>query len=374
MSPDYPSVIRELQQSLGADRVQDSYHRRFAHSTDASYFRIVPEVVVEANTLEQVKQTLAIARRHGAPVTFRAAGTSLSGQAVGPGILLKLGYDGFDTIRVSDDHGLVTLGVAVIGAQANSVLKPLDKKIGPDPATLTSAKIGGIVANNSSGMCCGTAQNSYNTIHSAKLLFADGTHLDTASEASRAAFASGHGALLDALQALAQRTQSNEALAARIRKKFSIKNTTGYSLNALVDFTDPFDLINHLIVGSEGTLAFVEEVTYQTVVEARFKASALAVFFSMEDAAKAIPPIIGDAVAAAAQGHARMARRSARGGGDPVDREPGQRRGDAGCLHPGCHRQAQSPRDRAAHRVHLGPGRVQRILGHALRLVSDRRG
>ena len=299
MSPDYPSVIRELQQSLGADRVQDSYHRRFAHSTDASYFRIVPEVVVEANTLEQVKQTLAIARRHGAPVTFRAAGTSLSGQAVGPGILLKLGYDGFDTIRVSDDHGLVTLGVAVIGAQANSVLKPLDKKIGPDPATLTSAKIGGIVANNSSGMCCGTAQNSYNTIHSAKLLFADGTHLDTASEASRAAFASGHGALLDALQALAQRTQSNEALAARIRKKFSIKNTTGYSLNALVDFTDPFDLINHLIVGSEGTLAFVEEVTYQTVVEARFKASALAVFFSMEDAAKAIPPIIGDAVAAA---------------------------------------------------------------------------
>ena len=299
MSPDYPSIIRELQQSLGVDAVHDSYHRRFAHSTDASYFRIVPEVVVEANTLEQVKQTLAVARRHGAPVTFRAAGTSLSGQAVGPGILLKLGYDGFDTIRVSADHALVTLGVAVIGAQANAVLKPLDKKIGPDPATLTSARIGGIVANNASGMCCGTAQNSYNTISSVRLLFADGTHLDTGDEASRAAFARSHGALLEALQALARRAQANEALAARIRSKYAIKNTTGYSLNALVDFSDPFDLINHLIVGSEGTLAFVEEVTYQTVVEARCKASAMAVFYSMEDAASAIPPLIGDAVAAA---------------------------------------------------------------------------
>lgn len=299
MSVNYQAVILDLQQALGAECVHDSYHRRFAHSTDASYFRIVPEVVVEVDASAQVQRILEIARRHSAPVTFRAAGTSLSGQAVGPGILMKLGYDGFGQIRISPDGEQVTLGVAVIGAQANAALKPLDKKIGPDPATLSSAKIGGIVSNNASGMCCGTAQNSYKTIHSVRLLLADGTELDTGSEPSRQAFARQHGPMLQALAQLAERTQADAELAARIRKKFSIKNTTGYSLNALVDYRDPFDLINHLIVGSEGTLAFVEEVTYNTVDEARFKASALAVFYSMEDAAAAIPPLIGDEVAAA---------------------------------------------------------------------------
>lgn len=273
--------------------------RRFAWSTDASYFRIVPEIVVHADTLEQAKQTLAIARAHKVPVTFRAAGTSLSGQAIGEGILLILGHDGFRTIDISPDSNKITLGAAVIGADANAALKPLNKKIGPDPATLASAMVGGIVSNNASGMCCGTAQNSYQTIASAKLLFADGTELNTGCDKSKAAFTQSHGELLDSLASLAKLTRSNEVLAQRIRKKYSIKNTTGYSINALVDFEDPFDLINHLIVGAEGTLAFVEEVTYHTVDEAKFKASAMAVFFNMVDAASAIPPIIGDSVAAA---------------------------------------------------------------------------
>ncbi|MGL5667464.1 MAG: FAD-binding and (Fe-S)-binding domain-containing protein, partial [Shewanella sp.] len=222
-----------------------------------------------------------------------------SGQAIGEGILLILGHDGFRTIDISPDSNKITLGAAVIGADANAALKPLNKKIGPDPATLASAMVGGIVSNNASGMCCGTAQNSYQTIASAKLLFADGTELNTGCDKSKAAFTQSHGELLDSLASLAKLTRSNEVLAQRIRKKYSIKNTTGYSINALVDFEDPFDLINHLIVGAEGTLAFVEEVTYHTVDEAKFKASAMAVFFNMVDAASAIPPIIGDSVAAA---------------------------------------------------------------------------
>ncbi|MCE9677704.1 FAD-binding oxidoreductase [Shewanella sp. AS1] len=299
MSINYSAVVADLKAKLGQDAVSDDPVRRFAWSTDASYFRIVPEVVVHAETLEQAKQTLEVARQHQAPVTFRAAGTSLSGQAIGEGILLILGHDGFRKIDISDDHEKVSLGVAVIGGDANLALKPFNKKIGPDPATLASAKIGGIVNNNASGMCCGTAQNSYQTIASAKLLFADGTELDTGCEKSKAAFAKSHKELLDQLTELGQLTRNNDVLANRIRKKFAIKNTTGYSINALVDFEEPFDLINHLIVGSEGTLAFVEEVTYNTVDEARFKASAMAVFFNMVDAARAIPPIKCDSVAAA---------------------------------------------------------------------------
>lgn len=299
MSINYEAVLRDLRKQVGENAATNDPVRRFAWSTDASYFRIVPEIVVHADTLEQAKRTLAIARTYGAPVTFRAAGTSLSGQAIGEGILLILGHDGFRTLTVNDDASKITLGTAVIGSDANAVLKPLNKKIGPDPATLASAKIGGIVSNNASGMCCGTAQNSYQTIASAKLLFADGTELDTGCETSKAAFSQSHSQLLQDLSELAQLTVNNTTLAARIRKKFSIKNTTGYSLNALVDFSDPFELINHLIVGAEGTLAFVEEVTYHTVDEARFKASAMAVFFNMEDAARAIPPLVGDSVAAA---------------------------------------------------------------------------
>ncbi len=298
MSKNYHAVYQELIAQLGETAVSNDPVRRFAWSTDASYFRIVPEIVVHADTLAQAKQTLAVARAHNVPVTFRAAGTSLSGQAIGEGILLILGHDGFRTIDISPDSNKVTLGAAVIGSDANAALKVFNKKIGPDPATLASAKIGGIVSNNASGMCCGTAQNSYQTIASVKLLFADGSELDTGCERSKAAFAQSHGELLTSLTELAKLTRSNEVLSQRIRKKYAIKNTTGYSINALVDFEDPFDLINHLIVGAEGTLAFVEEVTYHTVDEAQFKASAMAVFYSMEDAASAIPPIIGDSVAA----------------------------------------------------------------------------
>ncbi|WP_076537396.1 FAD-binding and (Fe-S)-binding domain-containing protein [Shewanella sp. UCD-KL21] len=298
MTINYQTVMDELLVKLGKDAVSNDPVRRFAWSTDASYFRIVPEIVAHADDVEQVKATLEIANKHQVPVTYRAAGTSLSGQAIGEGILLILGHDGFRKIEITEDSQKITLGSAVIGSDANAALKPLNKKIGPDPATLTSAKIGGIVANNASGMCCGTAQNSYQTIASAKLIFADGTELDTGCEQSKAAFKATHGELLQSLMDLAEMTQNNPTLAARIKKKFSIKNTTGYSINALIDYSDPFDIINHLIVGSEGTLAFVNEVTYHTVEEAKFKASAMAVFFSMEDAASAVPPLNIDAVAA----------------------------------------------------------------------------
>ncbi|MCL1141647.1 FAD-binding and (Fe-S)-binding domain-containing protein [Shewanella gaetbuli] len=298
MTINYQQITEELRAKLGDKAVTNDPVKRFAWSTDASYFRIVPEIVVHADELEQVKATLEVARKYNAPVTYRAAGTSLSGQAIGEGILLILGHDGFRKLQISEDKSTVTLGAAVIGADANAALKPFNKKIGPDPATLASAKIGGIVSNNASGMCCGTAQNSYQTIASAKLLFADGTELDTGCEKSKAAFSQTHSELLNSLTSLAEMTQQNPTLAARIRKKFSIKNTTGYSINALVDYNDPFDLINHLIVGAEGTLAFVNDVTYHTVEEAKFKASAMAVFFNMEDAAKAVPPMKGDSVAA----------------------------------------------------------------------------
>ncbi|TVR80935.1 MAG: FAD-binding oxidoreductase [Rhodospirillales bacterium] len=283
----YDALARDISDVFPASRIIRDPLRRLAYGTDASFYRLVPEVVAVAESEAEVCALLAACRRFGTPVTFRAAGTSLSGQAVTDSVLCLLG-DGWDGIHIAPDAGTVRLQPGVIGADANRRLAPLGRKIGPDPASINACKIGGIAANNASGMCCGTAQNSYNTVAAMRLVLADGTVLDTGSEASCSAFQASHGDLLTRLTGLAAATRSDSELAGRIRRKFAIKNTTGYSLNALIDFTDPFRIMEHLMIGSEGTLGFISEITYTTVPEYADKASALALFPSVVHACEAV--------------------------------------------------------------------------------------
>src|SRR4029079_903792 len=130
---------------------------------------------------------LADCARHGTPVTFRAAGTSLSGQAISDSVLVLLG-DGWRRAEVGPGAETITLQPGVIGAAANRRLASFGRKIGPDPASIDAAMIGGIAANNASGMCCGTAQNSYNTRAGLRVALASGTVRDPRYPASRAAF------------------------------------------------------------------------------------------------------------------------------------------------------------------------------------------
>lgn len=281
------ALIDALRKTLSTDRVITDELRRLAYGTDGSFYRLIPEVVAVVNNEGEVCKVVELARQHGRPVTFRAAGTSLCGQAVTDGVLVLLG-EGLATCRIAADGNSVEVGTAMIGAEVNRRLAPLGRKIGPDPASINAAKIGGMAANNSSGMCCGTAQNSYNTLTSIRVLLADGTLLDTGEPASVAAFRISHKSLLDHLAALADQVRADKALAQRIRSKYKIKNTTGYSLNALVDYSDPVDILAHLMIGSEGTLGFISRITYQTVPEYAHKASALAFFPDMETACRAV--------------------------------------------------------------------------------------
>lgn len=259
-----------------------------AYGTDASFYRLIPKLVVKVETEEEIIRVLAESRRLSLPVTFRAAGTSLSGQSVSDSVLVVLAGS-WKRYTISPDASRITLEPGVVGSHANVYLAPYGRKIGPDPASINSAMIGGIAANNASGMCCGTAQNSYRTLASMKIIFGDGSFLDTGDQKSREEFSRSHGDLIARITGLAAGTKSNGNLASRIREKYKMKNTTGYSLNALVDFDDPVEIIQHLMIGSEGTLGFISGITYDTVPELPCKASALILFPGIEAACGAVP-------------------------------------------------------------------------------------
>ncbi len=282
----FAALVTDLRTQLLDALIIDDPLRLLAYGTDASFYRLIPKVVVEASNADQVKTVLALCHQYELPVTFRAAGTSLSGQAISDSVLLRL--KGWTDHEVLDNGGRIKLQPGVIGAQANRYLAPFQRKIGPDPASIGTAKIGGIAANNASGMCCGTANNSYHTLTDIRVILHDGSELNTADPVSRAEFSLTHAPLLASLQQLAVETRQNLELADKIRHKYRLKNTTGYSLNALVDYSDPIDILQHLMIGSEGTLGFISEITYRTCVEHPCKATALVLFPDVKTTCEAV--------------------------------------------------------------------------------------
>jgi len=288
-APALPSeFLAAVERLIPAERRFDDPLSTLAFGTDASFYRLVPKLVVRVESEAEVVGLLELAHAQRVPVTFRAAGTSLSGQAISDSVLIVLG-DNWNGREIRNGGEQIRLQPGVIGANANAILAPLQRKIGPDPASINAAKIGGIVANNSSGMCCGTAQNSYKTLAGLRLVLADGSVVDSEDAASVESFRQSHGSLLDELAELGRATRANTELAGKIRHKYRLKNTTGFSLNALVDYDDPLDILNHLMVGSEGTLGFISAVTYHTVPDHPHKASALVVFPDVESCCLAVP-------------------------------------------------------------------------------------
>ncbi|QXI58499.1 FAD-binding oxidoreductase [Pseudomonas sp. OE 28.3] len=281
------AFLSDVAQLIPKDRRFDDPLSTLAFGTDASFYRLIPQLVVRVESEDEVVALLHLAQRDRVPVTFRAAGTSLSGQANSDSVLIVLG-DNWNGREIRGQGTQIRLQPGVIGAQANAWLAPFGRKIGPDPASINACKIGGIVANNASGMCCGTAQNTYHTLAGIRLVLADGSRLDTEDAASVSAFRQQHGELLERLATLGRETRANAELAAKIRHKYRLKNTTGLSLNALVDFDEPLDILSHLLVGSEGTLGFISAVTYDTVIDHPNKASALIVFPDVETCCNAV--------------------------------------------------------------------------------------
>ncbi len=283
----YKALYQNLINRIDKERIFHDALHTLAYGTDASFYRLIPKLVIRAKNEDEVRFILKNCAEMNLPVTFRAAGTSLSGQAISDSVLVIAG-DNWKQFKLSPDGSRISLQPGITGGHANSLLTSFGKKIGPDPASINSAMIGGIAANNASGMCCGTSQNSYKTVRGMRIILADGTVLDTRNEDSRKSFRHTHEKMLSEIALLATDVADNQTLTEKIRKKYRIKNTTGYSLNALVDYSDPFDIIEHLMIGSEGTLGFISEITYETVDNDPLRASSLMMFPDIASACKAV--------------------------------------------------------------------------------------
>lgn len=294
----YQEFYKEVTRFIPHQRVFIDPLYTLGFGIDASFYRLIPKVVVKVVSNEEMSEILKISQRLNTPVTFRSAGTSLSGQALTDSVLLMI-QGAWRHYEVHEEGKRISLEPGILGVEANRYLRSYRRKIGPDPASIDHCMIGGIAANNASGMCCGTADNSYKTVEDMRIIFDDGTILDTANPASRSAFLKSKPELIRQIEGIRDELRSDPGLISMIEKKYKIKNTTGYSINAFVDFEDPIEIIKHVMIGSEGTLGFISRITYKTVIEHDHKASALIIYPDMDHACRAAMKLNRDLVSAA---------------------------------------------------------------------------
>ena len=286
-SATYAQFLTELRQFIPKDRIYTDELRRLGWGTDASFYRQIPQVVVRSDGEEELASIVKLCSKYGLPFTFRAAGTSLSGQSISDSVLIVAGKH-WEKYEIGPNQDTIRLQPGIVGARVNEILKPYGRVFPPDPASIGSAMVGGIVCNNASGMNCGVHANSDRMMMSARIVLTDGTILDTGDAQSREAFKKSHPEFIKKIEELRDKVRADKELADRIRKKYSIKNVTGLNLRPLVAYHDPFDIIAHSMVGSEGTLAFLSEVTMKTLKDYKFKASAMVYFLTMKESCEAV--------------------------------------------------------------------------------------
>jgi D-lactate dehydrogenase len=277
----------DLERLLGHDRVLTKAGDLVKYASDASPYRLFPQAVVMAREPGDIAKVFAYGREQGIPVTFRAGGTSLNGQGQGAGILVDVRRH-FGGVAVEADGELARVKPGTVLGHANRVLAPHGRKLGPDPASTDIACVGGVIANNSGGMRCGTTKDSYSTVRSLTLVLPSGTTIDTAASGAAERFAAAEPELAAGLEAIRDEIRADEELSTRIRRKFAIKNTTGYRLCAFLDADEPLEIFRRLVVGSEGTLAFVAEAVFETV---SLPASTTTAWVHFPDIDQAIDPV-----------------------------------------------------------------------------------
>ncbi|MET8414110.1 FAD-binding oxidoreductase, partial [Streptomyces sp. NPDC005195] len=288
-----PSDLAALLRSCVDDprRVSTDLPRRVAAAHDASPYLLAPQAVVRAASAAEVGALMAGARAAGLPLTLRSGGTSLAGQAGGDGILVDV-RSHWRKAEVLDDGHRVRLQPGLTVRQANTRLARYGRRLGPDPASESACTIGGLVANNSSGMNCGTQDNAYHTMESLQFVLPSGTVIDSGAPDADERLRAKEPELHAGLVRLRDRVRTSPQARATVERLFAMKNTMGYGLNSFLDHSTPADLLAHLMIGSEGTLGFVGEAVFRTVPVLPHAATGLLILPGIAEATDALPALL----------------------------------------------------------------------------------
>ncbi len=284
-------IQRLLRNILPENRIKTKLIDRITYASDAGFYQLIPQAVVLPANEDEIIQLFSFSHQYKIPLVFRAGGSSLSGQCITDGILADLSQFWKKT-SIEKEGAEVRVQPGITGAMVNAYLKRYSCKIGPDPSSISAAMMGGILSNNASGMCCGVKLNSYHTAKYIRFILPNGNRYSTEITGDYDRFVEEDKLLANELTRLREELHQSPGLLNKIRAKYQTKNTVGYSLNALADYEHPLDIFAHLLIGAEGTLAFIAEAVLQTVPDHPYKSTALLYFTDIYAACQAIEPLI----------------------------------------------------------------------------------
>lgn len=291
------TIAELLEDILPKERIRAKLIDRVAFASDAGFYYLLPKAVAQPESEAEIVALFKFSHQHKVPLTFRAAGTSLSGQSITDGILVDLSKYWRKT-TITGNGSLVSVQPGITGGMVNAYLKKYGRKIGPDPSSIDAAMMGGILSNNSSGMCCGVKLNAYHTTKYIRFILPNGKQFSTGIPGDYPRFEVECADIFSELKQMRHELLAMPQLYDRIRKKYETKNTVGYSLNALIDYEHPLDILAHLLIGAEGTLAFIAEAVMETVPDHPCKATGLLYFEDIYAACRAIVPLSNSGAAA----------------------------------------------------------------------------
>jgi len=260
--------------------VDASARRRAEYSTDASNYRVVPEVVVYPRTTDDVVRALEVLRELEVPVTARGAGTSVAGNAVGPGVVLDFSQHLNQVVEIDAEARTAVVQPGTIMTTLQKAAAPLGLRFGPDPSTQNRATLGGMIGNNA----CGPHAVAYG--RTADNVIA----LDVVDGRGRRFTAGSGDPTFAAVPGLAELVCENLAL---IRTEFGRfgRQVSGYSLEHLLP-ENGSDLAKAL-VGTEGTVVTVLGVTLALVPVPSAPTLVVLGYADMHAAADDVPALLG---------------------------------------------------------------------------------
>ncbi|MBV7302774.1 FAD-binding and (Fe-S)-binding domain-containing protein [Corynebacterium sp. TAE3-ERU2] len=278
-----PRQLREdLEALLGTRNVHARALDLVRYATDASPYRRFPQIVASPSTEQEIADIFAYAQQNHRTVTFRSGGSSLNGQAQSDDILLDV-RENFRGLVVHPESVTVRPGEALGGVQ--NVLARYGRVLGPDPASASVATIGGVLANNAGGMRCSLEKDSYHSVQGLKIVLPSGTIIDTRLPDAEETLWQREPELAQGLIELRDEIRADEDLVARLRTKFSIRNTIGLRLDAFLDADTASGILTKLMIGSEGILGFIAEADIATLPKPRYTAVTWVTLPSLELAA-----------------------------------------------------------------------------------------